>query len=161
MNRLFSLLVVLSIFSLAEDVDSLEGTLSSPTNRGINFSTKVLNSWFGTDMKVVVSDVNNSTLSSAFISNIIVKNDKLESLNSSQVSIDVPKTKLTVEVDSSCIQEHGKNIYNAEAGVRYTLESGLGLETGYKVIRLNSDEVADLKLNSDSLGLYGRLVMAF
>jgi hypothetical protein len=162
MNRLFTLLMMLSIFSMAEErVENLEGTLTSSLDKKISFSINVLNNWFGTDMKVVVPDLNSSVVASPLIVNLILEDEKLKLLNSNRVTIAVPETKLSLEMDSSCISEYGKNIYNAEAGVRYTLESGLGLETGYKVIRLNSDEVSDLKLNSDSLGLYGRLVMAF
>ncbi len=152
MNRLFALLVVLSIFSVAEDkVENLEGI----------FSTKVLNDWFGTDMKVVVPDLNGTLISSPLIVNLMLEDKKIELSNSNRVTIAVPQTKLSLEIDSNCISEHGKKIYNAEAGVRYTFKSGIGVETGYKVIRLKSDEIKDLKIKSDSLGLYGRLVMAF
>ena len=159
MNKLISMLVFVSVFSVAQESNStLEGTLST---KGITLYTELLNSWFGTDMKVVNSELNSSVvdLPALFISSI--EDKKVNLIKSNKLTIDVPQTKLSVEVDSCCIREHGKNIYNAEAGVRYTFESGLGLETGYKVIRLNSDEIEDLSLNSESLGLYGRLVMAF
>jgi len=162
MNRLFALLVVLSIFSVAEErVENLEGTLSTTLDKGILLSTKVLNSWFGTDMKVVVPDLNSSVTNSPLIANLMLEDKKINLFKSNRVTIAVPQTKLSLEIDSNCISEHGKKIYNAEAGVRYTFKSGLGLETGYKVIRLKSDEIKDLKIKSDSLGLYGRLVLAF
>ena len=162
MNRLFALLVVLSIFSVAEEkVESLNEILSSTLDKEINLSTKVLNSWFDTDMKVVVPDLNGTLTTSPLIVNLMLEDKKLKLLPSNGVTISIPKTKLSLEIDSNCISEHGKKIYNAKAGVRYTFKSGLGLETGYKVIRLKSDDVEDLKIKSDSLGLYGRLVMAF
>jgi len=153
MNRLFALLVALSIFSVAqEDVKNLEGTFSSETlAKGINLSTEVLNSWFGTDMKVVEYDLNTTEPLLSLIENELKKEEKIA----------ISKRKLTVELDSSCITENGKKIYNAKAGVRYTFKSGIGVETGYKVIRLNFDEISDLTSKTDSLGLYGRLVMAF
>jgi len=159
MNKLMSLLVIVSIFSVAQESNStLEGTLST---KEITLYTELLNSWFGTDMKIVISELNSSVVALPSLLLTSLEDKKIKFLSSNKLTIDVPQTKLTVEVDSCCIREHGKNIYNAEAGVRYTFESGLGLETGYKVIHLNSDEIEDLKIKSDSLGLYGRLVMAF
>jgi hypothetical protein len=163
MNKLIKLLVLMSVFSVAQEstpTATLEGTLSS---KELTLYTELLSSWFGTDMKVI-SDVNSSSvftlpLSSLFMTSL--EKREIKRLKGNKVSINLPKAKLTVEVDSSCTTEHGKNIYNAEAGVRYTFESGVGLETGYKVIHLKSDEIEDLKIKSDSLGLYGRLVMAF
>jgi len=159
MNKLISMLVFMSVFSVAQESNStLEGTLSS---KGITRYTKLLNSWFGTDMKVVNVELNTTlvTLPAFFVTPI--EDKKVHSLKSNKLTIDVPQTKLTLEVDSRCIVEYSKNIYNAEAGVRYTFESGLGLETGYKLIRLKSDEIEDLSLKSDALGLYGKLVMVF
>ena len=162
MNRLFALLVLLSIFSIAEErVEHLDVRLSTTLDKEILLSTKVLNSWFGTDMKVVVPDLNSSVTDSPLIANLMLEDKKINLFKSNRVTIAVPQTKLSLEIDSNCISEHGKKIYNAEAGVRYTFKSGLGLETGYKVIRLKSDEIKDLKIKSDSLGLYGRLVLAF
>jgi hypothetical protein len=158
MKKLMSLLVMMSVFSVAQERNTtLEGTLST---KGITLYTELLNSWLGTDTKVVV-EVNSSvvTLPSFLMSHI--EDKKIKSLKDNKLKIELPKTKITLEVDSSCISKHGKNIYNAKAGIRYTFESGFGLETGYKVIRLNEDEIEDLKIKSDSLGLYGRLVMAF
>jgi hypothetical protein len=159
MKKLISLLVMMTVFSVAQESrTTLEGTLST---KELTLYTELLNSWLGTDTKVVVAEVNSSvvTLPSFLMSHI--EDKKIKSLKDNKLTIELPKAKLTVEVDSSCISKHGKNIYNAKAGVRYTFESGFGLETGYKVIRLNEDEIEDLKIKSDSLGLYGRLVMAF
>jgi len=162
MNRLFALLVVLSIFSVAQErIENLDVTDTPKLDKEILLSTKVLNSWFGTDMKVVVPDLNSSVTDSPLIANLMLEDKKINLFKSNRVTIAVPQTKLSLEIDSNCISEHGKKIYNAEAGVRYTFKSGLGLETGYKVIRLKSDEIKDLKIKSDSLGLYGRLVLAF
>ena len=162
MNRLFALLVLLSIFSIAQErVENLDVTGSPRLDKEIVLSTKVLNSWFGTDMKVVVPDLNSSVTNSPLIANLMLEDKKINLFKSNRVTIALPQTKLSLEIDSNCISEYGKKIYNAEAGVRYTFKSGLGLETGYKVIRLKSDEIKDLKIKSDSLGLYGRLVLAF
>ncbi|SFV53743.1 hypothetical protein MNB_SV-13-388 [hydrothermal vent metagenome] len=159
MNKLMSLLVIVSIFSVAQDNNvTLEGTLST---KELTLYTKLLNSWFGTDVKVV-SESNSSvvTLPSILISSL--ENKKIKLLKSNESTTNVPKRKLSLEVDSSCTTEYGKKIYNAKAGVRYTFKSGLGLETGYKVMNLNSDDIEDLKkIKSDSLGLYASLVMAF
>ena len=153
------LLGIVSVFAVAQENNTtLEGTLST---KELTLYTELLNSWFGTDIKVVNSELNSSIITIPSLLTSSLEDKKTKLLKNDTVSINVPKTKLTVEVDSSCTTEHGKKIYNAKAGVRYTFKSGLGVETGYKVIRLKSDDVEDLKIKSDSLGLYGRLVMAF
>jgi len=158
MNKFMSLLFFMSIFSVAQETNiALEKTLST---KELTLYTKLLNSWFGKNVKVV-SESNNSILGFPSLLISSLEYEKIKLLKSNE-STNVPRRKLSLEIDSSCTTEYGKKIYNAKAGVRYTFESGFGLETGYKIMHLNSDDIEDLqKIKNDSLGLYASLVMAF
>ncbi|SFV65084.1 hypothetical protein MNB_SV-14-966 [hydrothermal vent metagenome] len=158
MNKFMSLLFFISVFSVAQETNiALEKTLST---KELTLYTKLLNSWFGKNVKVV-SESNNSILGFPSLLISSLEYEKIKLLKSNE-STNVPRRKLSLEIDSSCTTEYGKKIYNAKAGVRYTFESGFGLETGYKIMHLNSDDIEDLKkIKNDSLGLYASLVMAF
>jgi len=158
MNKFMSLLFFISVFSVAQETNiALEKTLST---KELTLYRKLLNSWFGKNVKVV-SESNNSILGFPSLLISSLEYEKIKLLKSNE-STNVPRRKLSLEIDSSCTTEYGKKIYNAKAGVRYTFESGFGLETGYKIMHLNSDDIEDLKkIKNDSLGLYASLVMAF
>ena len=78
-----------------------------------------------------------------------------------KVRFDVPATSLSLEAEGNYVTKNGENIYDAQAGVRYTFNSGFGIETGYKVMHLKFDEVDDLNVENKFSGLYGKLVKAF
>jgi outer membrane protein len=74
---------------------------------------------------------------------------------------DVPTTDLSFQVEGNYISYSGNTLYDAEAGVRYTLALGLGVEAGYKTMKLKLDNVNDVSLDSDFSGVYGKLVWDF
>jgi outer membrane protein len=78
-----------------------------------------------------------------------------------RVGVDIPSTNLSVHAEGNYVTLNGKNIYDAEAGVRYTFNSGLGLETGYKVMHLKFENEDELTMESDFSGAYGKLVLGF
>ena len=78
-----------------------------------------------------------------------------------KVRFDVPATSLSLQVEGNYLTQNGETIYDAQAGVRYTFDSGVGVETGYKVMHLKFDEVDDLNVENDFSGLYGKLVKEF
>ena len=78
-----------------------------------------------------------------------------------KVRFDVPATSLSLEAEGNYVTKNGENIYDAQAGVRYTFNSGFGIETGYKVMHLKFDEVDDLNVENNFSGLYGKLVKEF
>jgi outer membrane protein len=74
---------------------------------------------------------------------------------------DVPTTDLSFQVEGNYVTYDGHTLYDAEAGVRYTFFLGLGLEAGYKTMKLELDNVDDLSMVSDFSGAYGKLVWDF
>jgi outer membrane protein len=74
---------------------------------------------------------------------------------------DVPTTDLSFQVEGNYVTYDGHTIYDAEAGIRYTLALGVGLEAGYKTMKLKLDDIDDLSMESDFSGAYGKLVWDF
>ena len=74
---------------------------------------------------------------------------------------DVPTTDLSFQIEGNYISYDGNTFYDAEAGIRYTLAMGLGLEAGYKTMKLELDDIDDLTMTSDFSGAYGKIVWDF
>ena len=74
---------------------------------------------------------------------------------------DVPTTDLSFQVEGNYVSYDGSTIYDAEAGVRYTFALGLGLEAGYKTMKLKLNDIDDTSMDSDFSGAYGKLVWDF
>jgi len=74
---------------------------------------------------------------------------------------DVPATDLSFQAEGNYVTYDGHTLYDAEVGVRYTLALGLGLEAGYKTMKLKLDDIDDLSMDSDFSGAYGKLVWDF
>ena len=74
---------------------------------------------------------------------------------------DVPSTDLSFQVEGNYISYNGNTLYDAEAGIRYTFVLGLGLEAGYKTMKLKLDDIDDLTMDTDFSGAYGKLVWDF
>ena len=78
-----------------------------------------------------------------------------------KVRFDVPTTDLSFQVEGNYISYDGNVFYDAEAGVRYTLALGVGLEAGYKTMKIKLDNVDDITMDADFSGAYGKLVWDF
>jgi outer membrane protein len=78
-----------------------------------------------------------------------------------KVRLDVPTTDLSFQAEGNYVSYDGNTLYDAEIGVRYTFALGLGLEAGYKTMKLKLDDVEDLSMDTDFSGAYGKLVWDF
>ncbi len=72
-----------------------------------------------------------------------------------------PTTNIALQAEGNYISYNGNQFYDFEAGVRYTFAMGLGLEGGYKAMKLKLDDVDDLTLDSTFTGAYAKLVWDF
>jgi len=75
--------------------------------------------------------------------------------------VDVPTTDLSFQAEGNYVTYDGHTLYDAEVGVRYTLALGLGLEAGYKTLKIKLDDIDDLSMDTDFSGVYGKLVWDF
>ena len=78
-----------------------------------------------------------------------------------KVRLDIPSTDLSFQVEGNYVTYDGHTFYDAEAGIRYIFALGLGLEAGYKTMKLDIDDIDDLSMESDFSGAYGKLVWDF
>ncbi len=75
--------------------------------------------------------------------------------------VPIPATDIALQVEGNYISYSGNQFYDFEAGVRYSFALGLGLEGGYKTMKLKLDDVDDLTLDSTFSGAYAKLVWDF
>jgi len=75
--------------------------------------------------------------------------------------VDVPATDISFQVEGNYVSYDGNTLYDVEAGIRYTLALGLGIEAGYKGMKLKLDDIDDLSMDTDFSGAYGKLVWDF
>ena len=75
--------------------------------------------------------------------------------------VPLPVTNISFQAEGNYISYSGNQFYDFEAGVRYTLALGLGLEGGYKTMKIKLDDVDDLTLDSTFSGAYAKLVWDF
>ena len=75
--------------------------------------------------------------------------------------VPIPSTDISLQAEGNYISYSGNQFYDFEAGVRYTFAVGLGLEGGYKSMKLKLDNVDDLNLDSTFSGAYAKLVWDF
>ena len=74
---------------------------------------------------------------------------------------DVPSTDLSFQAEGNYVAYDGHTLYDAEVGARYTFALGLGLEAGYKTMKLQLDDIDDFTMDVDFSGAYGKLVWDF
>ena len=123
---------------------------------------ELLDNWVNVDLGVNVKYIDGS---------VSIKNDKGTSESKvfdvpvpmlyAKARFDVPTTDLSFQVEGNYVTYDGNTLYDAEAGIRYTLALGLGLEAGYKTMKLELDDVDDLFMKSNFSGAYGKLVWDF
>lgn len=123
---------------------------------------ELLDNWINLDVGVNVKYVDGSVS--------VISDTGLSEVTDFQVPIpmlyararfDVPTTDVSFQVEGNYVTYDGSTLYDAEAGVRYTLGLGLGIEAGYKMMKLELDNVDDLSMSSDFSGAYGKLVWDF
>ena len=74
----------------------------------------------------------------------------------------VPSTDLSLQLEANAISYGGATLYDYELSARYSFTMGLGLEAGYKVFHLDSDDLTTgLKSDMDFSGAYAAIVWDF
>ncbi len=78
-----------------------------------------------------------------------------------KAQFDVPSTDLSFLAEGNYVSYDGNTLYDAQLGVRYSFLLGLGLEVGYKAMKIKLNDIDDLSMDSDFTGAYGQLVWDF
>jgi len=75
--------------------------------------------------------------------------------------VDVPTTDLSFQLEGDYISYGGNMLYDFELGARYTFVAGLGIEAGYKAMKIKIDDIDDFSMDTDFNGVYGKVVWDF
>lgn len=75
--------------------------------------------------------------------------------------VDIPATDLSFQLEGDYVSYSGNMLYDFELGARYTFFAGLGIEAGYKAMKIKIDDVDDFSMDTDFNGAYGKLVWDF
>jgi len=75
--------------------------------------------------------------------------------------VDIPTTDLSFQLEGDYISYSGNMLYDFELGARYTFVAGLGIEAGYKAMKIKIDDVDDFSMDTDFNGVYGKVVWDF
>jgi len=128
---------------------------------------EILDNWLNLDLGVNIKYMDGTLTVKG--SNIVTK-QLIDESSDFQVPIpmlyakarfDIPTTDISLQAEGNYVSYDGNTLYNAELGLRYTFLLGLGLEAGYKTMKLKLDDVDDLSMDSDFSGAYGKLVWDF
>lgn len=77
------------------------------------------------------------------------------------VQVDLPLTGLYVGAEGNFISISGNKLQDASAKIGYTIAGGLGVEAGYRVLRLTLDDVSDLNSDISADGAYAAATFHF
>ena len=128
---------------------------------------EILDNWLNLDLGVNIKYMDGTLTVKG--SNIVTK-QLIDESSDFQVPIpmlyakarfDIPTTDISLQAEGNYVSYDGNTLYDAEVGLRYTFLLGLGLEAGYKTMKLKLDDVDDLTMDSDFSGAYGKLVWDF
>ncbi|HHH51330.1 MAG TPA: hypothetical protein ENK76_03070 [Campylobacterales bacterium] len=75
--------------------------------------------------------------------------------------VDIPATDLSFQLEGDYVSYSGNMLYDFELGARYTFFAGLGIEAGYKAMKIKIDNVDNFSMDTDFNGAYGKLVWDF
>lgn len=78
-----------------------------------------------------------------------------------KVRIHIPDTDVSAQIEGNAISYDNSTFYDMEISARYTFALGVGVEAGYRIVHLDSDDLDGVALDVDFKGLYASLVWDF
>lgn len=123
---------------------------------------EILDNWLNADVGVNVKYIDGSIA----VKSLLQGEEKTDfqvpiPMLYAKARFDVPTTDLSFQAEGNYVSYDGNTLYDAEIGARYTFVAGLGLEAGYKTLKLKLDDVDDTSMDTDFSGAYGKLVWDF
>jgi len=122
---------------------------------------EILDNWLNLDIGVNVKYVEGSIGIQSTLQNESTDFSVPIPMLYAKARFDVPTTDLSFQAEGNYVTYDGHTLYDAEVGVRYTLALGLGLEAGYKTMKLKLDGIDNLSMDTTFSGAYGKLVWDF
>ena len=127
----------------------------------LTFYYEILDNWLNADVGINVKYVDGQIAVKSALNDESTNFEVPIPMLYAKARFDVPTTDLSFQAEGNYATYDGHTLYDAEVGVRYTLALGLGLEAGYKTMKLELDDIDDLTMNTDFSGAYGKLVWDF
>jgi len=78
-----------------------------------------------------------------------------------KIRVNIPATDISTQIEANGVSYDGTTLYDIELSARYTFTAGVGLEAGYRLVHLDSDDIDDLAVDVDFKGVYAALVWDF
>ncbi|SFV90505.1 hypothetical protein MNB_SV-4-830 [hydrothermal vent metagenome] len=78
-----------------------------------------------------------------------------------KMRIHIPNTDISAQIEGNAISYDNSTFYDMEISARYTFTLGVGVEAGYRIVHLDSDDLDGVALDVDFKGLYASLVWDF
>jgi outer membrane protein len=78
-----------------------------------------------------------------------------------KVRLNLPDTDISLQAEGNAIHYDSSTFFDMELSARYTLALGVGIEVGYRMLHLDSDDLDGLVLDVDFTGAYAAIVWDF
>ena len=152
------------LFSWGDTID-YSGKIKSELSLQINDLTlyyEILDNWVETDIGITARYINGDININTQISKENVDFSTWIPMVYAKARFNVPTTDLSLQLEANAISYSGATFYDYELSARYSFTMGFGVEAGYRVLHLDSDDLtAGLKSNMDFSGAYVAAVWDF
>lgn len=114
------------------------------------------------DLWITLRKIEGQFSVNTFLQNETTNLDSLVPMLYGKAKVAIPNTGFSAICEANAISTSETAFYDYQISIRYTLGAGFGLEGGYKVVHLDSEELADgLKTDIDFQGPYTMLTWSF
>jgi outer membrane protein len=153
-----------SLFSWG-DIVNFTGDVKSDLSLNMTDVTlyyELLDNWVELDAGLTVRYMSGDIKVKTFLTNENVDFSSFIPMVYAKTRFNFPVTDISLQIEANAISYSGATFYDYEVSARYTFMIGLGLEAGYKVYHVDSDDLTSgLESNMDFSGVYAAVVWDF
>ena len=153
-----------SLFSWG-DIVNFTGNVKSDLSLNITDVTlyyELLDNWVEVDAGLTARYMSGDINVNTFLTGEHVDFSSFIPMVYAKTRFNFPVTDISLQIEANAISYSGATFYDYEVSTRYTFLMGLGLEAGYKVYHVDSDNLTSgLKSNMDFSGAYAAIVWDF
>ena len=123
---------------------------------------ELLDNWVEIDTGLTLRYLDGNIAVNTLITDESTNFDSLIPMLYGKARFNLPSTDISLQFEGNVISYEDTTFYDYELSARYTLTMGLGLEGGYKVVHLDSQDLeSGLNVDMDFKGPYASLVWDF
>ncbi len=147
------------------DINNYNGLLESSLAMDYTDATfyyELLDNWVELDAGFTFRYLNGTMNVQTTRGNDNVSYSTLFPLLYGKVRFNVPNTDLSLQAEANILSLSSTTSYDYALSARYTLEFGLGLETGYKLFHIDSDDLENgFRVDTSFSGVYAAAIWNF